>query len=195
MTYPPDFTFPAEKQVTAQVAAKTIADLVPEHRAVVQAGGCAGLWPLALAHYFDRVYTFEPEPVNFRVLQQNVVETPNITARGYALGDRSAWVGMTRPKPQAGLWRVSGDGEIPMMPLDAVLGDAPVDAIVLDVEGSELQALRGAERLIERHRPLLWFEFHHNTDAITAFLSAHGYIPPVHGVGGDCYSVHRSRVQ
>lgn len=194
MVFPPDFTYPHQKVITAHVAAQCIAGLVSEHRAVVQAGGCSGLWPLALAHYFDHVYTFEPAPTNFRYLQANIVSTPNISARECALGDTQAWVGLTRPKPHAGIWRVSGDGEVLMEPLDDVVGDEPIDAIVLDVEGSEVAALRGAERVITTHRPLLWFEYLSHTDEIDAVLAGYGYAPAARGIGGDCYSVHRTRV-
>jgi FkbM family methyltransferase len=184
--------FPKEKTVTAHVAAKAIADLAPARRTVVQAGGCSGLWPLALAHYFEKVYTFEPEPVNFKCLQVNVSDARNISAFGYALGETRKSVGMTRPKAGAGLWRVDGDGDVDMVPLDGFLGDVLVDAIVLDVEGHEVQAMKGAERLIAAHRPLLWFEYTNNTEAIEEFVMARGYTLPVRGIGGDCYSIHGS---
>lgn len=193
MIYPPDFTNPVAKLETAQYAAECIAGLASARRAVVQAGGCAGLWPLALSTYFEHVYTFEPEPNNFRCLVANVASATNISAFEYALGETHACVGMTRPKAQAGLWRVNGDGEIPMVALDDVLGDAVIDALVLDVEGSEVQALRGADRLIVTHRPLLWFEFLSNASAIEAFLASHGYTRPARGAGGDHYSVHLSQ--
>lgn len=192
MQFPPDFTFPVQKTATAQIAAAGIAGLAPGLRVVVQAGGCSGLWALALAKHFERVYTFEPEPLNFRCLRANVVDTPNIEAFDFALGEARKNVGMTRPKPKAGLWRVDGDGDIPMVRLDDVIGEA-VDAIVLDVEGSEVQAWQGAERLIAACRPLLWFEYLQHTGAIDAFLAAHGYTKPAPcGVGGDYYSVHAS---
>lgn len=194
MTYPPDFTFPAQKHLAAHVAAQSIAGLASGRRAVVQAGGCAGLWPLALSQYFAHVYTFEPAPGNFQCLRANVAGTPSITACATALGETTAAVRLTRPKAQAGLWRVDGDGDIPMVRLDDVLEDTPIDALVLDVEGSEVATWRGAERLIEAHRPLLWFEYLQHTAAIDAFLAAHDYTAPVRGVGGDCYSVHASRV-
>lgn len=195
MTYPPDLTRPQEKTVTAQVAAQAIADLVPLRRVVVQAGGCAGLWPLALAHYFDKVFTFEPAPQNFACLRANIAAAPNVVAARCALGDRCASVGLARDKAQAGLWRVEGEGAVAMVPLDDVLGDTPVDALVLDIEGSEVQALCGAARLIATHRPVLWFEFLHHTTAIEDFLRAHDYTAPLTGIGGDCFSVHTSRLQ
>lgn len=194
MIFPPDFTFPREKAEIAKIAAKSIATLAPARGVVVQAGGCSGLWPLALAKYFRHVYTCEPNPVNFECLEANVAARPNITAFPYALGEKPAKVGLTRTKPGAGLWRVDGDGEIPMMALDDVLGDAAVDAIVLDVEGFELPALQGATRTIAAHRPLLWFECLRDPSALHAFLVAHGYTRPKQGIGRDYYTVHASRV-
>lgn len=192
--YPPDLTYPAEKTATAAYAATSIAGLAPARRAVVQAGGCSGIWPLALAQHFEQVFTFEPEPTNFACLRANVATVPNISAYDYALGETRTCVGMTRPKAQAGLWRVTGDGDIQMVRLDDFLGDVAVDALVLDVEGSEVPAWRGAEQLIATHRPVLWFEFMNHTADIEAFLAAHGYTRPTHGIGGDCYSIHASRV-
>lgn len=173
------------------MVAQVIAALVPQRRAVVQAGGCAGMWPLALAKRFDHVYTFEPDPVNAACLQDNVADVANITAYACALGDQAQRVGLTRPKPGAGLWRVDGLGDIPVVVLDTLLPDIAVDALVLDVEGSELAALRGAERLVNTHRPLLWLEFTSNVAAIESWVVAHGYPQPTPAFGRDRYSVYQ----
>lgn len=194
MTFPPDFTHREEKTELASVVAMVIAQLAPARRVVVQAGGCSGLWPLALAKFFDRVVTFEPHPDNFECLRANIATTPTIAAFNAALGARETQIGLKRNKAQAGLWRVDGDGDIPMMRLDDVMGDVPVDALVLDVEGSELAAMEGAERLIARHRPLIWFECVEHVEAIHDFLDRHGYVPPRDGIYLDRYSIHESRV-
>jgi FkbM family methyltransferase len=156
---------------------------------VIQAGGCSGLWPLTLARYFSWVYTFEPAQSNFEVLRQNVAGVANISAFDHALSDTRQRVGLTREKPQAGMWHVEGSGDIQAIALDEFLGDVVVDALVLDVEGSELAAWRGAERLIMAHQPLLWFEWGHNTEALEAWLAAHGYTPPIGGIGRDKFSL------
>lgn len=191
--YPPDFACPAEKTETAEYVARTIALLAADRRVVVQAGGCAGLWPLALARHFEHVHTFEPDPTNYRVLCTNIGTAANITAHPCAVGDRRDKVGLTREKAGAGLWRVTGAGAIPMVRLDDAM-DGPVDALVLDVEGSEVAALRGAERLIDTYHPLVWCEYLHDADGIDALLAAHGYRRRAHGNGADYYSVHTSRV-
>lgn len=194
MIYPPDFTYPWKKCWVAHNAAETIAKLSLKRRVVVQAGGCAGLWPVKLAEHFEQVYTFEPDPTNFKYLQANIADSPNISAFDCALSDTRKLVGLTRPKPKAGLWQIDGEGEVQAVTLDDFLGDVVVDAIVLDVEGHEVQAWRGAERLIAKHRPLLWFEFLHNGPEIEAFLAEHDYIFPAKGLDRDAFSVHSSRL-
>lgn len=192
MTFPADFTYPVEKVRVAALAAAMIAGLVADRRVVVQAGGCIGLWPLALAQYFETVYTFEPQPDNFACLRANVAAMPNVIASPVALGAGARQVGLARHKPHAGLWRVDGDGPIPMVALDDVL-EGPVDALVLDVEGSELEAWRGAARVMATSRPVLWFEAIQHADALAAYVQAQGYTAPAPALGGDAYSVHASR--
>lgn len=193
MRFPPDFTYPAQKTETAALVAECIAGLARKRRVVVQAGGCSGLWPLALAKHFDQVVTFEPDPTNFACLAENIAGVSHITAYPYALGASRRSVGLMRPKAQAGLWRVDGAGDVLMVPLDAVI-NTPIDALVLDVEGSEVEALTGAHRLLRRYQPVVWVEHLHQTDAIDAILESHGYTRPAPAVGADYYSVHRSMV-
>ena len=86
MQWPPYFKVPGAKAHLALFGAGIIASLSdPRRRNVIQAGGCAGLWPLALSSLFDHVYTFEAGPTNFTCLQYNIRGVSNITAYDYAL--------------------------------------------------------------------------------------------------------------
>lgn len=211
MRYPPHFKVAGSKAHLAVFGAGVIASLSsPRRRNVIQAGGCAGMWPLALAPLFDQVYTFEADPTNFHCLLHNVRDVSNISAFNHALSDSRQLVSLSRPKLRAGAWQVDGAGAllkprtatseaeiahdpiiqgIQAVTLDEFLGDVAVDALVLDVEGSELRALRGAERMITRHHPLLWMEFQHNHDELCAWLLAHGYDVPQWGIPPDVFSV------
>ena len=48
---------------------------------------------------------------------------------------------------------------IPQIKLDDV-GFLPPTAIVMDVEGSELEVLKGAEQLIDKYKPKIWISIH-----------------------------------
>ena len=76
----------------------------------------------------------------------------------------------------------NASGATPVLTLD-YFGDVPT-AITMDVEGAELEVLRGATRLLERVHPKLWISVHpdlmgrdYNTipAELVAFLNRYGY--------------------
>lgn len=139
---------------------------VPGRTAVVQAGGHLGLWPKKLAESFATVYTFEPAADLFAAMQKNAPE-PNIVKFQAALGDQRELVGLSRVRRDGktniheGITHVSGSGVIPTLRVDD-LGLEVCDLLMLDVEGWELFALRGAVETIRRCRPVLVVEVNKN---------------------------------
>jgi FkbM family methyltransferase len=65
-----------------------IIEFVPNRSTVIQAGGWQGVYPFLLSNMFERVYTFEPEPVNFHILSKNCQRT-NIIKFQAALSDEA----------------------------------------------------------------------------------------------------------
>lgn len=132
------------------------------HRVCVQAGGHVGLWPLKLAEHFDRVFTFEPDPALFRCLVKNTAHKQNIVCSQSALGAARGHVKLM-PHEKAGSWKVSPHGShlANVETIDGLLNACGVihcDAIILDIEGSEVEALKGAQQTIETHRPVVHLE-------------------------------------
>jgi FkbM family methyltransferase len=141
----------------------------------VQAGGHAGFWPKRLAELFLHVYTFEPEPILFECLRRNC-QAPNVAAFKFGLGAAAGRVPF-KSHVSAGSWRVDPAGEslVTLMTVDALALDH-CDAIFLDIEGYEVEALRGAEQTIERFRPVILCELlPRSKDSIDKWLQAHGY--------------------
>lgn len=142
----------------------------------VQAGGHVGLWPIRLAARFGIVHTFECEPVLFRALSRNVDGLKNIRMYPSALGAESAMV-MMRGSVSAGSWRIDPAGKFPVqqVTIDALDLNA-CDAIFLDIEGYEAEALRGAANTIERFRPVLHVEeLPRSKIAIRSHMKSIGY--------------------
>jgi FkbM family methyltransferase len=136
--------------------------LVPEPRIAVQAGGAVGVWPMFLANYFAHVYTFEPNPALFYCLVHNSRGHHNMSRLQAALGAEPGMCRMEHdPKyhTNMGAWqtRVAGGGTIPILLID-YLDLQACDLIALDVEGSELDVLKGAYETIERHHPVISIE-------------------------------------
>ncbi len=128
----------------------------------VQAGGCFGVWPLYLARFFKHVYTFEPDWQNFRCLNINVAEVgggvSNVIPIRSALSDRNGLASIRRAQPSnAGSGYLTEGSEFPKFALDS-LSLTSCDLLCLDVEGSELDALKGAETTIRMHKPVIMLE-------------------------------------
>jgi FkbM family methyltransferase len=157
-------------------------NLCPKRRVAVQAGGNCGIWPRHLAKRFETVYTFEPDPVNFRCLALNATAR-NIVKMQAALGFSRQPVSLLRTPANAGAHRVEGAGHIPQIRLDDLTLPA-CDLLQLDIEGFEYFALRGAEKTVARDRPVLMLEDkgHHRKygvaqHALAELLAAWDYRP------------------
>lgn len=134
-------------------------DHVREFDVAVQAGGNCGWWPKYLAQRFKRVYTFEPDPVNFVALVFNCPED-NIIKIQAGLGKEPGFAGMMEvARDNRGMMCVheNGSGRFPILPLDT-FGFKKLDFLQLDVEGYESHVLLGALETIKRCRPVIMFE-------------------------------------
>lgn len=150
---------------------------------VVQAGGHLGTFARMLAGHFDKVLTFEPDPVNWACLQRNVANDARIIASDRALSDREELAPWGHSDSNSGKNKISqGSGHlVRTVTIDGL--DLPAcSAIVLDVEGYELPALRGAANTIAEHSPVVLFEdighgrkYGFARDGVQQWLSQRGY--------------------
>lgn len=146
----------------------------PERRRIIQAGGCCGMYPRLFAEHFEQVITFEPDPENFQYLMMNC-KGKNIVKIQGALGDRSELKDFVPGKPfNVGLGHLGkADGNTPVFSLDGII-DYPVDAIQLDCEGGEYEAIMGASSTIQSWWPTLCIE--NPNEQLLSFLTILGYI-------------------
>lgn len=132
---------------------------VKSREIVVQAGGNCGLWPAVLAKAFRKVYTFEPDPVNFYCLVRNC-QFPNVVKIQAALGapDHAPIEMDGNPQNCGGYFvRDTEDGFAPVLTIDT-LHLTGVGLIYLDIEGFESYAIEGARETLMRDRPVLAIE-------------------------------------
>lgn len=153
----------------------------------IQAGGHIGTWPITLAETFETVMTFEPGEENFLALKENIA-TRGLEARVLAaraiLGKSVGRGDMRWSDKSTGQHRVKAvraSGALPIVSLNS-LNLPRVDAIVLDVEGFEIPALKGASEILARDRPIIQCEENkrcrdHGFEIgdLERFLAAHGY--------------------
>jgi FkbM family methyltransferase len=133
-------------------------DLCQQFRAAIQAGGNLGVYPVALAQRFERVYTVEPDATNYEALAINTVNQPKVIIRRAAFVQKHGKAAIDQIYPDnAGALQVKDGDEFDVLPIDS-LGVTDCDLIQLDVEGSEHQALLGAMATIEASRPVITLE-------------------------------------
>lgn len=157
------------------------------HRGVwIDAGANVGNHAIPFSFWADLVISLEPMPQNFAALKANIegngiknvlplaigvgAEADLMSARLGGTGQNCQWI--LEPFAPHSEWM------LPVLPIDSIVPSwAQVTVLKLDVEGMEEQALRGAERTIDRCRPEIFAEIWEAEalDSIRRLLSAKGY--------------------
>jgi FkbM family methyltransferase len=151
-------------------------------RTMVQAGGNCGMHVYKFVEHFDTIYTFEPDPLNFFCLVNNLPYSNVIKIQG-CLSDENKLVEIEKPYGDIGSIRINKNvkqGKIPCFTIDELKLDH-CDLIQLDIEGYEMFALKGAKETIKKFHPLICIEYvhfqHYGTDnkEVDNFLFSNGY--------------------
>ena len=131
---------------------------VKNKNVVIQAGGNCGMYPLLYANHFDKVYTFEPDPLNFFCLVNNC-QSKNIIKFNCALGNGQLVSLGHYEDYNIGTIKTTTDnsGYIPSIRIDD-LNLKKCDMIHLDIEGFEEKALSGCIKTIEKFSPVIVLE-------------------------------------
>lgn len=139
----------------------------------IQAGGFNGMWAARLAKFFERIHSFEPIPNLFECLVRNTAHLPGVRCYNAALGPAA---GTARIEfRHGGCSRAIADGaEFPQVTIDW-LSLTRCDAIFLDIEGYEAEALSGAEITVAKFHPVIVVEKWPNATAVTEWLGRRNY--------------------
>jgi FkbM family methyltransferase len=142
---------------------QAICDMADSKKTVVQAGGNSGLFPIYLSEHFENVITFEPITETYDTFVQNLEDRPhieNVTLHKLGLGAQEGNAEKVTISPRnwgANQIKESKDGDIQVIALDSLeLQD--VNLLWLDIEGSEVDALKGAVETIRRCKPVIVLE-------------------------------------
>lgn len=122
-------------------------------------------------------HLIEPDPKTYRRLLRTLdgIDAPiSLFSHNVALGrDESTLVfhgSGNRNSSLVGASYEHRDSEIPVCSIDTILDGERVDYIKLDVEGAELDALIGADRIIRTHRPRLLVSLYHRSEDIFSLI-------------------------
>lgn len=195
---------PRGSQMTWSVAAtgywdrhviELVAPYIAPGTVALDIGASLGLWTLPLARMARsvgaRLACFEPNPENLRWLEANIARNELrsiVDVHPVALGARATTARLgyrERGGGNAALLELDAADavDVPVVRLDDIGFPQRVSFMKLDVEGFELEVLRGGRALIERDRPAIFGEFNATwlqmrdtqLDAGLSWITALGY--------------------
>ncbi|WP_165585676.1 FkbM family methyltransferase [Roseococcus sp. SYP-B2431] len=168
---------------------------------VFDAGANLGYFTLLMAALVGpagRVHAAEPNPRLAMLLRQSVAANNfdgRVTVHQSPLGAApGAEVILRVPdgRPMNGhVVSGSGPAAMPVQSVDEIIGDGPLDAVKIDVEGAEWDVWQGMEKVLARGQPMtvfLEFNRHRLADAgaLLDSIARHGFslawIHPKHGI-------------
>lgn len=139
--------------------------LAPSGGIALDIGANVGQYSLLLSRVCERVFAFEPLPRNLHFLHRTleVNRVDNVTIVPCAVGEKLT-LGAIRTAENSALATLDDDGAQPaaIMSCDefvAQYGAVP-SLIKVDVEGAEVNVLKGAAELLREHRPVVLLSTH-----------------------------------
>lgn len=118
---------------------------------------------------FTRYYAFEPDKSNYDVLCDNFRENDRIVKIRKGVGSQNTYVYFRNEKNSYGSHIVDNlsdaNAEIEVVRLDDIL-EEEIGFIKMDIEGMELEALRGATETIRAYKPILAISVYHKMEDI-----------------------------
>lgn len=104
---------------------------------------------------YDKIIAFEPDSSNFFICQQSLKDRRGVTVINAGLSDRTGECFFAGGGASASHIDGQGSESIRIVKLDDVIKDNKVSFIKMDIEGAELDALKGAAGCIKRDLPNL----------------------------------------
>lgn len=141
-----------------------------EHEVFIDGGALDGGDSLNFIHWcggkYDAIYAFEPDRKNLGKLYEAAEGKSNFVICPMGLWNKEKILRFS--SGNAGNCAVSdvGDTMIQVSSIDKILNGKPATYIKMDIEGSELEALKGAENTIRTYKPRLAICVYHKPEDI-----------------------------
>ena len=145
-----------------------------------------------------KVIAFEPSAANCALVRASAARNgfSNVTLHQKAVAERAGWVGLELEDSNGKIVRdaAASEARVETVALDKMLADEPhIHLVKMDIEGAEPLALAGMTRLLERHRPLLFTEFHPVSLRDVSGFEPEDYLRALRALGYDLHVIDRVR--
>lgn len=134
---------------------------------IVDVGSNIGYYTILLADKVGKsgkVYAFEPDSVNFEILEKNIKanKLENVVVVKAAVGSREGKLKLFKSKENYGDHKLYGNEkvkeEVKIVKLDDFI-KGKVDLIKIDTQGWEPEVVNGAKKIIEKDKPIIFMEY------------------------------------
>lgn len=133
----------------------------------VDVGANIGNHSLYFSDYFNEVFSYEPQPLTFKLLSVNSQLATNIRCFNFGLSSSEKKTPFVVDQKNMGGSHIAAEGDscgvnLWLKTLDSVRieADPPVKLMKIDVEGHEYDVLLGAKEVIKKDQPIIIFEQH-----------------------------------
>jgi FkbM family methyltransferase len=110
---------------------------------------------------FSRVIAFEPDPQTYGRLVEKFAGDPRIHALPKGVYSHAGHLRFVNDGSRGAIFAHEGSVEIPVTTLDEELADGRVTFVKMNIEGAEMEALRGGAKAISRWGPRLAISAYH----------------------------------
>jgi len=131
---------------------------------VLDCGASEGLFTLSVLNRAGKVFAAEPSPYFHRCFKRTFRGVKNCELLPFALGASSGTLCMDGDKTISGKIGTKNGIKVPVVTLDSLFvhKGQSVDFIKIDLEGFEMELLRGAENTIRTYQPKIAITTYHN---------------------------------
>ena len=126
-------------------------DYLNKNSTVIFVGCHIGALLIPIAQAVKKAYGFEANPKNFELLNYNLLlnRINNVEVKNIAIGEREKPINISHNITNTGNSSIAlstneHDDLIEMKPLDNLITEENIDMIIMDIEGYEINAIRGA---------------------------------------------------
>lgn len=143
-----------------------------EREVFVDCGAFDGDTSIAFANWcqgeYDKIFMFEVDRYNIELCKKHI---SNHELKNYTLMECGVWSKKTELKLCEGNFTSSsisdkGSVKVPVCDLDSILENEKVTFIKMDIEGAEIEAIKGAKKILARYKPRLAISVYHKPEDI-----------------------------
>jgi len=115
---------------------------------IVDVGAWCGTWTIAMQKYAKNIVCYEPTKLHFKCLQRNVGPYNHVRIYNQAIGNEDGYIKLSKEASTQNTRVLFEQGDTKISKLDS-LELSNVDMLKIDVEGLEMEVLKGASKTLE----------------------------------------------